>query len=178
MRERSEARAETASRRTREGGTGQTQRTRPASSSRLQGVRQRCRGAAFTPPHGSIQTWTAALCAAIQLAAPACSAQLGPNNRSHHRPLGYHLHAGLFGQCVFGFCVGVSGLRPAPSWRFAPYREALDGAGAPSWRMAAGYRNTTSLTSGRSGAEPHSSYDRDPPVNAGAERGTGGVAAE
>ena len=36
------------------------------------------------------------------------------------------------------------------------------------------YRNTTSLTSGGSGAEPHSSYDRDPPVNAGAERGAGG----
>ena len=175
MRERSEARAEAASRRTRERGTYQAQHTMPASTSPFQGATRRCRGAAFAPPYGPDLIWTAALGAALHPAAPARATLLGPK-QSLPPPSPWLPPTCWFvlSVCLWFVCVGVSGQRPAPCWRFAPRLEALGGAGAPCWRMAAEYRNTTSLTSGRRGAEPHSSYDLDPPVNAGAERGTGG----
>ena len=160
---------------TREGGIGHARSARPAFPSHPWRVRRRDGGAAFTPPIGLGSVSNAA--GSYRLPLPRVPHSSAKTIAPTAVPLATTYMLVCF-VCVSGCCFWGLGSAPSAVLALRALSRGARRRRRAVLAQAAEYKNTTSLTSGGSGAEPHSSYDLDPPVNAGAERGTGGVAAE
>ena len=160
-----------------EGNADRAQRARPEYPSHLWRVRRRGGGAALTPPYGS-----AAREALLGHCLPLPLVPHSSNSKQSFpppSPLATTYMLFLFCVCVSGCRVGVSGQRPAPSWRAGAlprgarwrrravlaqarriYRTLHPSAGGAdpvsSGASVSPDHLITSLTSGGSGAEPHS----------------------